>query len=119
MTGTEYATAVSPWQTEAVPVIVPAATGRGLTVTVALPDMVVVPPTFVPSTVYVPATVWLPKEIAFPVPSTEGVSSALFLINVYVTPTSESERPTATPVPPSQYDPPPVTVKAVGGGGFN
>jgi hypothetical protein len=64
------------------------------------------------------ATVWLPNDIASPVPATVGVNSVVPLIRVYVTPVSESARPTGIPAPPSQNDPPPVTEYDKGAGGF-
>jgi hypothetical protein len=58
----------------------------------------------------VPTAVWLPKLIAEPLPATGDPVADAPLNNWYSTPDSEFERPTATPVPPVQYAPPPVTL---------
>ena len=50
--------------------------------------------------------------MAMPVPGTTDPPGAM----VYSTPVCEPERPTTTPVPPTQYPQLPVTVNAVGSG---
>ena len=48
--------------------VVPLITGSGITLIVALPDIVLVQYELLPRTVYVPAVVRFPKEMAPPVP---------------------------------------------------
>ena len=53
MEGTEYCTAVSPWQTEAFPLMIPAVSGSGLTVMLCV-DITPLPQAFPPSTLIEP-----------------------------------------------------------------
>ncbi len=85
----------------------------GFSIIIALPDIIEVPEPFVPVTVYVPANCG-PKSIASPVPLTTGDWATPSLNNVYTTPASDPSSPTARPVLPWQYEPPPVMLKTKG-----
>ena len=119
MAGMLYETPVAPAQTDAGPVIIPAAAGNGLTVTAKAGEAAPFPQPLVPETVMFPDTAPVPKlTVIFLVPEPDAMTAPAGSVQVYDVALRISLHEYATPFVPAQTDAVPVTGPAAFGNGF-